>query len=449
MENDIKDVWIGSYKLYIVLARFVDGETVQKKSEKTWRPVAEKNKEKVGNMDQVPTVASGKVGPYSSGSKSFKATLLGIDDDQEVLEIEVPSENMLHEDWNDVALVGRVLNFKTLANLRNWLSMAVNLKVNIKYLGGFHVALVFQSEGDMRWFLQNNGLWSSVFQFLHVWEGRILEFERIAWIKIYGIPTCLVVDKVITDIGSKFGAIIQSPKVTEADEDLSFVLVGLLSKSVNWLHHKLNLKWKDKVFPVLVDEDTGDWMPDCLLDIEEENAIEEEEHDVTVPVDDASPLDHAEVVSQSVLENAMNEEVSHQNLNNSVTDGASKSLGEEGEILENNQEYMAPQNLEGNYEVGPKNKNKSKSFRKKPRRNLSHSPVGQDRPKKRPRADEDLFDLDRFIFAVSKGPVTREEEMGQDVGAHSFQADVGCVNEGPLADVGLNEGDNVWLYVLI
>ncbi|MFS7943832.1 hypothetical protein Hanom_Chr06g00504831 [Helianthus anomalus] len=42
LENHLKDVWIGSYKLYVVLARFVDGADLKRKGAKTWQPVKNK-----------------------------------------------------------------------------------------------------------------------------------------------------------------------------------------------------------------------------------------------------------------------------------------------------------------------------------------------------------------------------------------------------------------------
>lgn len=43
LENDLKDVWIGSYKLFIALARFVDGDKMNWKGEQRWIPKKNEN----------------------------------------------------------------------------------------------------------------------------------------------------------------------------------------------------------------------------------------------------------------------------------------------------------------------------------------------------------------------------------------------------------------------
>ncbi|MFS7989705.1 hypothetical protein Hanom_Chr11g01049971 [Helianthus anomalus] len=326
-------------------------------------------------VDPNPPVVVEKKGTNASGSKSFRATLLGIDEEQKALEIIVSREIEMRSSWNNLGLVGRVIDFKTLTNLRNWLSMAVNMKITIKYLGGFVIVLVFQSDEDKVWFLENKGLWSSVFHSLEVWEGQILEFERIAWIKLYGVPTCLIVEQVSMEIGSKFGEVIQCPNASDADEDLSYVLVGILCKSVNRIHQNVNLRWKDMIFPVLVDEDPGEWIPDCLVDIEEVVSDEEDDGaDVTMPMVDVSPAKNIDVVFDADLVGANKEDLVQQSMN------VSKSVGKDGEISGSIQETF------------------QSHFS---RRNPSISPLGHDRPKKGP--EESMIYLiwtDLFLVIV-------------------------------------------------
>ncbi|MFS7958530.1 putative RNA recognition motif domain, nucleotide-binding alpha-beta plait domain superfamily [Helianthus anomalus] len=65
LERDMKDVWIRSYKLFIVLARFVDGERMNWKGDKRWSPVkTDRVPSDVGNrvIEMDPLVDVKKVG---------------------------------------------------------------------------------------------------------------------------------------------------------------------------------------------------------------------------------------------------------------------------------------------------------------------------------------------------------------------------------------------------
>ncbi|MFS7914146.1 hypothetical protein Hanom_Chr02g00149981 [Helianthus anomalus] len=59
---------------------------------------------------------------------------------------------------------------------------------------------------------------------------------------------------------------------------------------------------------------------------------------------------------------------------------------------------------------------KTRGFRKKARAQKSLSPPGQERPKKRAREGEDLFDIDRFIYAINGNEEKYREDIRSFVG---------------------------------
>ncbi|MFS7917821.1 hypothetical protein Hanom_Chr03g00193691 [Helianthus anomalus] len=76
--------------------------------------------------------------------------------------------------------------------------------------------------------------------------------------------------KVFDDIGSQFGTVIQSAQLDEQDGDLSYARVGILTKSMDRVNQRCKLSWKNRSFVVLVEEEVGEWTPDCLVDLEDE-----------------------------------------------------------------------------------------------------------------------------------------------------------------------------------
>ncbi|MFS7960364.1 hypothetical protein Hanom_Chr08g00702361 [Helianthus anomalus] len=74
----------------------------------------------------------------------------------------------------------------------------------------------------------------------------------------------------------------------------------------------------------------------------------------------------------------------------------------------------------GNQYVAEIKNKKSRSFRKKSRIQKSPSPLGQERPKKRAREGEDIFDIDRFIFALNREDQINGVDPSVEVNRESF-----------------------------
>ncbi|MFS7889736.1 hypothetical protein Hanom_Chr00s000004g01610541 [Helianthus anomalus] len=241
-------------------------------------------------------------------------------------------------------------------------------------------------------------LWETVFLSLEDWEGQVIDFERLAWIKVYGIPMCLMVESVIKDIGAIVGEVVQASNPSDGD-DWSYVRMGVLCKAGTRIHHNVQLSWKFNVFPVVVEEDPSDWVPGWLNDVENDKSIESKDIDDSVMVEEEECSKHAVGEEDDVsLENTVIKDSSqghdffpNENINDDTNIEGETVTGQE------NIPFCQANNL-GDTSLGIFKK--SKGYRKKARKNISVSPVGQDRPKKRPRGGEDLFDLDRFINKI-------------------------------------------------
>ncbi|KAJ0805473.1 putative RNA recognition motif domain, nucleotide-binding alpha-beta plait domain superfamily [Helianthus annuus] len=267
LEKELKDVWIGSYKLFIVLARFVDGEKVSWKEEKQWVPVNEKKVEKNVN-EKTNVVDVDQSGPTTVNQYSFD-TLLDKDPGQRLMEVAIESNVQGSLQWKGLGLLSRARCLRDLTSLRVWLSSIGMLKVGIRYVGGLWVVLVFEDQETMVSFIGQREVWKSVFGTLDHWKGQRLLVERIAWLKIFGVPLCLFEECVFNDIGSKFGTVIQPAQVSEVEEDLSHVMIGVLCNSVYRINSNLSLKWRKEVFSVVIEEEVRDWIPDCLEEVVE------------------------------------------------------------------------------------------------------------------------------------------------------------------------------------
>ncbi|KAJ0601522.1 putative RNA recognition motif domain, nucleotide-binding alpha-beta plait domain superfamily [Helianthus annuus] len=256
LEQDLRDVWIGSYKLFIVLARFVDGEKVSWKEEKQWQPVKGKEVQIdkfVENME--PQKKSDHIGTSGGGARSFKDALINKEVEHVVTEVYVDEKVIAFQEWFDRSLIGRVKDFGSLTSLRKMISGLSDCSFTIKYVEGFRVVLVFDNSKEKDEFLEKKEGWSSCFDSLETWRGQVCK-----------------------DIGSQFGAVAQSGSCDQEDGDFLYVLMGVLVKSPDRINKKINLIWKEDKFSIVVEKESSDCIPDCLVDLEEEiNVVDSQE----------------------------------------------------------------------------------------------------------------------------------------------------------------------------
>ncbi|KAJ0707511.1 putative RNA recognition motif domain, nucleotide-binding alpha-beta plait domain superfamily [Helianthus annuus] len=189
LEKELKDVWIGSYKLFIVLARFVDGERVNWKEEKHWVPVAEIKS--VENNVETAHVGVDNSGSSMATGRSFKETLVGKDVGKSVEEIVIDDGLIGNTHWNGLGLIGTTKGMKELTGLKDWLMSVRLANVGIRYVGGLSVVLVFEEKECMAEFFSTKEVWNQVLDSLGIWEGQRLQVGRIAWLKCFGVPLCL------------------------------------------------------------------------------------------------------------------------------------------------------------------------------------------------------------------------------------------------------------------
>ncbi|KAJ0883210.1 putative RNA recognition motif domain, nucleotide-binding alpha-beta plait domain superfamily [Helianthus annuus] len=280
LEAELKDVWIGSYKLFIVPARFVDGKEIPRKKEKVWQQVKgkvvqEEGKDEACGRESIP------VDVCVGDRRSFKDTLLNKESvNNEELEIKVDTSLRVFGEWYDRAVIVHLKTLEALTNLKVWLkNMNVN-EVEIKYVGGLCVILVFPNRDAKMVFTANKNAWGIHVDLLEEWYGQTFTVPRIAWLKIHGVPLSLSCSKVFEDVATKFGSIIHSVTFPEEDGDLSVACVGILRSVSGRVNQKVILNWKSSKFDVWVEEDLGDWIPECLVDMEDEESDMEETVDV-------------------------------------------------------------------------------------------------------------------------------------------------------------------------
>ncbi|KAJ0879411.1 putative RNA recognition motif domain, nucleotide-binding alpha-beta plait domain superfamily [Helianthus annuus] len=180
------------------------------------------------------------------------------------VEVEVYENIFAFKDLVNVAAVGYCKNVSILNNLFSLMSKAGEKDVTFSYLGGLFVLIKFLSVDHCNSFVCNNGIWKDWFSSLDHWNGQSLPFERIAWLRIVGVPIHLAEDEVYDSIARRFGKIVHASQRSVEDVDLSVNCIGVLRGDGERIEEVVSLVWKDKRYKVWVEEVAEEWMPEGM-----------------------------------------------------------------------------------------------------------------------------------------------------------------------------------------
>ncbi|KAM0065407.1 hypothetical protein Hdeb2414_s0003g00114451 [Helianthus debilis subsp. tardiflorus] len=176
----------------------------------------------------------------------------------------VPDRVGAFRDLHGLAVVGRTVNLETLVDIDRLFSIAKIIVANIQYIGGLSLLISFHDEESMNRFLELKNIWEPWFTKLDPWRGQTLPLEKVAWLKLSGIPLHLFESDVRGQIGEMFGKVLHVPKSFEEDQDLLIARVGVLVGHSSMIKDEVILKWKNRSFRIWIEEDHEVWEPDCL-----------------------------------------------------------------------------------------------------------------------------------------------------------------------------------------
>ncbi|KAI3716607.1 hypothetical protein L1987_67596 [Smallanthus sonchifolius] len=127
----------------------------------------------------------------------------------------------------------------------------------LKYLGGMNFLLSYKTKEQVVMARDEFMGRGEDFESVMIWDGQKLAFERIAWVKVQGVPVQVLSNEVINDAANLFGKVVHKAQHATDDADVSYYYVGLA--------------------------DAGDWEPDFLRDGKKDTHASTEEEDRTEP----------------------------------------------------------------------------------------------------------------------------------------------------------------------
>ncbi|KAK1425812.1 hypothetical protein QVD17_21173 [Tagetes erecta] len=167
--------------------------------------------------------------------------------------------------WSGYSLVGEVIDMDSLCNLTSLLSNPVCGDLVIRYMWGMKVLISFKSSIEASRFLNDvSEIWSPLFKSLVIWKGQPIAQDRIAWVRISGIPLELWNYNTFDQIGGVFGRVVCKSSASLDDGNLSSDLIGVLVQHPGKISSLVEVCWKDTKLHAFVSEIDRVWCPDFI-----------------------------------------------------------------------------------------------------------------------------------------------------------------------------------------
>ncbi|KAJ0843387.1 putative RNA recognition motif domain, nucleotide-binding alpha-beta plait domain superfamily [Helianthus annuus] len=184
------------------------------------------------------------------------------EDPEKVKVIELSPLNTEMKKSNELkSLVGEAKDIDTLNDLKNLLNEGLGLS----YLGGLKVLIHFNDAMEADAYLRKEvETWEKWFSRLYVWDGAPPIFDRVAWIKILGVPASLWDRHIFNKIGERCGRLLVKSEASSEDDNLAEERVAVLVCSGKRISDEFSISWKEHNIKIWVEEISGQWVPNFL-----------------------------------------------------------------------------------------------------------------------------------------------------------------------------------------
>ncbi|KAK1414379.1 hypothetical protein QVD17_30123 [Tagetes erecta] len=175
-----------------------------------------------------------------------------------------PEDSVASRHWAVSSVIGRVVDFDKLCNLTNLFSDEGRCRPIIKFVGGLFVLISFPALKPMNDFLGQSDVLKSWFSRIEPWKGQSIPFERIACVRIHGVPITLWDKDTFDSLASGYGRVLQHSKADLYDSNLSADHLIILVNSAFKISEQFSLAWNNKSFKCWIIEEEFVWVPDFL-----------------------------------------------------------------------------------------------------------------------------------------------------------------------------------------
>ncbi|KAK2367022.1 heterogeneous nuclear ribonucleoprotein [Trifolium repens] len=193
LEDNLREVWMGSFKLWVNRSRFGRSESKEARSKKDQSPIP------------------GGTGVDKGVGRSFRSALVGgagSGSSKVAHVLKVPVNEELCMELKE-SVVGTLAREKDARRIQTTLFMEGFPSIVVTPMGGNMVILRSKVEGDVERLLKSkNDCLHYYFSALKPWNPGLMATQREAWIQVYGIPLHIWGENLFKLIGNRMGVFV-------------------------------------------------------------------------------------------------------------------------------------------------------------------------------------------------------------------------------------------------
>jgi hypothetical protein len=256
----LSDIWVGTYKLRVNLARFTKGTGPKEVGEEAAR-----------QGKAIPTTGVGGKAVVVEG-KSYREALKvrplarQSDNDQVVgsvevggsvtvtweVEVETEAVNMLKGSY-----VGLLTENKDHQSIQRSFIMDGYQHIRVKALGHMKVLISSSVEGEVKEIANSVGWWCTVFEKFEEWSPSWVSNQRVVWLNCYGVPLHVWGEALFRSLGFKFGTYIETDIPTNNMTRVDVAKIKVATDASKLIDSSISVSVLDKKIVIRVLEETG------------------------------------------------------------------------------------------------------------------------------------------------------------------------------------------------
>ncbi|KAL4566368.1 hypothetical protein LXL04_030483 [Taraxacum kok-saghyz] len=180
------------------------------------------------------------------------------------------------------SLIGEARSLDHLGHLPKLLTLKDDACMEIKYLGGLRVLLLFDDSLYAKKFKANEERWKEHLKWVSWGDQTLQKFDRVAWIRIVGLPLHMWGTVNFEAITKELGKIIAPFDTLPARVALSCAKIGILTERKTRINEEVRVVFGGKSMNIGITEFDEDWWPfrfDPSKDFYEDESESGEEED--------------------------------------------------------------------------------------------------------------------------------------------------------------------------
>ncbi|CAH1453333.1 unnamed protein product [Lactuca virosa] len=159
-------------------------------------------------------------------------------------------------------LIGEAKTMHHLAHLPELISIHIEHRPSVKYVGGMLALIIFHASVSAREFLDGENNWKYIFKWLKRGDTVATKFERVTSVRIVGLPIQLWNDANFRAILARFGKLVVSFDNIKERLDLSVVKIGILTGEKKKHNEIVQVEIEGRPFEVgVVEYEDEPWFP--------------------------------------------------------------------------------------------------------------------------------------------------------------------------------------------